>query len=246
MRKLVAALACRMNGSRLYGKPLQNLDVQKGQTILGHMIDLIRSCPEINDIVLGISKGDENLCFVDFAKKHNLKYIIGHEKDVLQRLIDCGKAAQATDIFRVTTESPYFYYEFLPPLWDKHVKNENDVTTFDGLPEGGHFEIYSMDALQKSHDWGEPRHRSEFCSLYIRENKEKFKVEIVEPPQAVYRLDMRLTVDYPEDLVLCRKVYEALKAEAPRFPMTKIIKYLDDHPEVKKIADPYVYGKRIW
>ena len=29
MRKLVAALACRINGSRLYGKPLQNLDIEK-------------------------------------------------------------------------------------------------------------------------------------------------------------------------------------------------------------------------
>ena len=28
-RKLVAAIACRNNGSRLYGKPLQNLDVIK-------------------------------------------------------------------------------------------------------------------------------------------------------------------------------------------------------------------------
>ena len=29
MRKLVAALACRNKGSRLYGKPLQNLDIDK-------------------------------------------------------------------------------------------------------------------------------------------------------------------------------------------------------------------------
>ncbi len=29
MRKLVACLACRNEGTRLYGKPLQNLDVKK-------------------------------------------------------------------------------------------------------------------------------------------------------------------------------------------------------------------------
>ena len=32
--KLVAALACRNQGTRLYGKPIQNLDVKKGITIL--------------------------------------------------------------------------------------------------------------------------------------------------------------------------------------------------------------------
>ena len=38
-RKLVAALACRNQGTRLYGKPLQNLDIDKGITILDYMIN---------------------------------------------------------------------------------------------------------------------------------------------------------------------------------------------------------------
>ena len=33
-RKLAAVLACRNTGSRLYGKPLQNLDVKNNYTIL--------------------------------------------------------------------------------------------------------------------------------------------------------------------------------------------------------------------
>jgi hypothetical protein len=33
-RKLIAALAVRNQGSRLYGKPLQNLDVESGTTVL--------------------------------------------------------------------------------------------------------------------------------------------------------------------------------------------------------------------
>ena len=37
-RKLVAVLACRNGGSRLYGKPLQNLDVKKKVNILNYLI----------------------------------------------------------------------------------------------------------------------------------------------------------------------------------------------------------------
>ena len=37
-KKLVAAIACRNNGSRLYGKPLQNLDVSNQVTILDNII----------------------------------------------------------------------------------------------------------------------------------------------------------------------------------------------------------------
>ena len=33
-RKLVAAIACRNQGSRLYGKPIQNLDIKNGSRMI--------------------------------------------------------------------------------------------------------------------------------------------------------------------------------------------------------------------
>ena len=246
-RRLVAALACRAQGSRLYGKPLQNLDIEKGVTILDHMISLIETLPEIKGIVLGISEGTANLPFIDLAKKRGVDHILGSERDVLQRLIDCGRKGKATDIFRVTTESPYFYYEMVSDAWRRHVEAGNDVTTLDGVPEGCHFEIYTQASLEQSHERGETRHRSEFCSLYIREHLNDFKVEVLPVPAEVERLgDLRLTVDYPEDLVVCRGVYAALKSNAPRFPLTDIIHCLDAHPELNRLVAPYVSSARLW
>ncbi len=246
-RKLVAALACRAQGSRLYGKPLQNLDIEKGITILDHMISLIETLPEIEAIVLGISEGVANLPFVELAKKRGVGHILGSERDVLKRLIDCGKAGRATDIFRVTTESPYFYYEMLPEAWKRHVDSGNDVTTLDGLPEGCHFEIYTQDSLDQSHAKGNERHRSELCSLYIREHIQDFRVDVLPIPAEVERLgDLRLTVDYPEDLVVCRGVYQALKAKAPRFPLKDIIRVLDQQPQLKDLVKAYASDARLW
>ena len=122
MRKLVCALACRNNGSRLYGKPLQNLDPATGYTILEYMIDEINTLPEVDEIVLGISEGSENVPFIEFAERKGLRYIIGDQTDVLKRLIDCAILAEATDIFRVTSESPFIYFELLKSAWDDHIK----------------------------------------------------------------------------------------------------------------------------
>ena len=115
MRKLVAALACRAEGSRLYGKPMQNLDVEEGVSILDHLIDMFQTIPSIEGIVLGIAEGNANLPFIDFAQRRSIDYVVGDEQDVLSRLIQCGQKAQATDIFRVTTESPYTYFEIIDP-----------------------------------------------------------------------------------------------------------------------------------
>lgn len=246
MRRLVAALACRAKGERLYGKPLQNLDVEDRTTILDHIISLIQTISSVQGIVLGISEGSENSPFVEIGSKREVDYIIGDEKDVLKRLIMCGWKGEATDVFRVTTESPFFYYELVDTAWERHVQASNDVTTVDGLPEGCHFEIYKMEALERSHEMGDTRHQSEFCSLYVREHRGDFKVEVLPISPQLERLDLRLTVDYPEDLVLCRQVYAHVKYKAPRLPLNEIIEFLDGRPELKALVAPYVVKQRLW
>ena len=246
MRRLIAALACRAQGSRLYGKPLQNLDVKEGITILDHMVSLIQTIPSIQAIVLGVAEGTANVPFVDLAQRKGIDYIVGDEKDVLQRLIQCGRKAHGTDVFRVTTESPFPYYDLVDEAWERHLEAGNDVTTIDGVPEGCHFEIYTLEALEKSHELGDDRHRSEYCSLYVLEHRSDFKVEVLPIPPQLERLDLRLTVDNPEDLVLCRRVYAHLKHKAPRLPLAEIIEFVDSHPELQALVAPFVVGQRIW
>ena len=154
MRRLIAALACRSEGSRLYGKPLQNLDIERRITILDHIVDVIRTIPVIEKIVLGVSEGSANLPYIEYAAKKGIGHIVGSEKDVLNRLILCALEGKGTDAFRVTTESPFFYFEQIEVAWKKHIESDNDVTTIDGLPEGCHFEIYTLDALKQSHNLG--------------------------------------------------------------------------------------------
>jgi len=59
-RRLIAAIACRNQGSRLYGKPLQNLDVISGVSIIDNIISCLQNLEIIDEIILGISEGQEN------------------------------------------------------------------------------------------------------------------------------------------------------------------------------------------
>jgi len=245
-RRLVAALACRAGGARLYGKPLQNLDISGNITILDHLIAGMKACQEIDEIVLGISEGHENEIFVDYAKKHQISYIFGSQKDVLWRLIQCGRMGKATDVFRITSECPFVAWELVSKAWLEHQENKNDITVTDFMSEGVNFELYTLDALEKSHAKGGDYERSEFCSAYARRHPDEFKIQIIEPPQRLRRLDLRLTVDYPEDLILCRKIYNTFKMHAPHIPIEKIIQYLDSNPEIHQIVSSFVDQTPIW
>lgn len=245
MRRLVAALACRLEGTRLYGKPLQNLDIDRRLSILEHQVDLLSSVDAISETVLGIAEGRANLAVVDFAERKRLKYIIGDERDVLSRLIACTREGSGTDTFRVTTESPFTYWEMIDEAWGQHVDHEHDVTVVDGVPLGSGFEIFTLAALEKSHEQGDERHRSELCSLYIREHREDFDIALVEADPAAKRSELRFTVDYPEDLILCRAVYERFKDTAPRIPMSDIIAFMDESPQLKSLVSGLASGP-IW
>jgi spore coat polysaccharide biosynthesis protein SpsF len=243
-RRLVAALACRNNGSRLYGKPLQNLIDET--TILDQIVDAIRLCPAIDDIVLGISEGSANLPFVEKACEYGVGHIIGDQKDVLMRLIQSGRAGNATDVFRVTTECPWFAYDMLGPLWDAHQRNGNDITVCDRLPEGLHFEIYTLAALERSHECGSAVDRSEFCSNYARKHPWEFCIEVVLPREDLRRMDLRVTVDYPEDLILCREIAKACRASMPHVALADIVAFLDSRPDLRALVAPYVMAHPLW
>ena len=238
-RKLVAALACRNQGSRLYGKPLQNLEVAKGIRIIDNIIGCLKAINCIDEIVLGISEGVENEVYKRIAEEQGLKYIVGDQIDVLSRLIKCGQVSEATDIFRVTSESPFLYFEPVEDLWLRHQNEQADVTFMWNIIDGSGFEFYTFEALKASHDRGSAKHRSELCSLYVREHPEEFKVIKSDPPQELIRKDLRLTVDYPEDLVVCRAVYLALQDQAPQIRVSEIVKYLDAHPKLVELIAPY-------
>jgi spore coat polysaccharide biosynthesis protein SpsF len=238
-RHLVAAIACRNQGSRLYGKPIQNLDVDKGIRIIDNIVDCLRLIHCIDEIVLGISEGAENEVFKFIAEKKGLRYVVGDQIDVLSRLIKCGQLANASDIFRITSESPFLCFEYVEELWNRHKEEEADATFFDDVIDGCGFEFITLRALEESHAKGGNRHRSELCTLYVREHHQSFKIIRPKIPEELNRKDLRLTVDNPEDLAVCRVIYGVFKEQAPKIPVTEIIKFLDKNPRLKELVAPF-------
>ena len=238
-RRLIAALACRNQGSRLYGKPLQNLHVDSGVKIIDNVIQCLKSIKSIDGIVLAISEGSENEVFIEIANQYGIDFVIGDEHDVLARLISAGEHSSATDIFRVTSESPFLYFEEVDTCWEKYSELNLDALFMEPIIDGCGFEIISLNILKTSHLHGSTKHRSEMCSLYIREHADSLNVLKVESPKIFQRYDLRLTVDNPEDLVVCRHIYQALSQHAPRIPLHEIVEFLDRNPDLIRLVAPF-------
>lgn len=246
--KLAAVLACRNQSSRLYAKPLQNLDVMENVSILDYMVAQLKRRPEIGSVVLAISENRENTIYEGCAKRYGIPFVTGDDRDVLARLIKGADAVKADHVLRVTTESPYTHLEDLKDVFKYHCDNDIDYSSTQELPDGSFYEIIKTDALRKSWDNGERKHRSELCTLFIFENKDKFKITQHEVPAHLRRKDIRLTVDWPEDLIVLRMIYEELGLSPDVYcPLAKIIEYLDGHPKINAINNWIDSGVgRIW
>lgn len=237
-RKLTAVLACRNNGSRLYAKPLQYLDDNKKVYVLKMIIDTLKKEKKINEIILSISNHKDNFIYMEIAKKEKLNFVLGSDKDVLKRLILGANKSKATDVFRVTTESPFISFHKIAELWDLHQNNNYDLTIYDNNIYGMGFEIFKLGSLKLSHKKGLAKHRSELCDLYIRENVKDFNIKLIEEKNLEFKT--RLTIDNPEDLIYCRSLYKYLNKFYPRFPIEKIIKYLKNDNQNYKLVKKFI------
>ena len=230
---IFASLACREQSVRLYAKPLQLVG---DRPILKHLIDRLSQVKRLAGIVLAISEGDENMAFIQLAKEWGLPYITGDQQDVLGRHIQAAHSVNADVILRVTTENPFVYQDNIDGLIEHHLTTGADITVCEPLPDGSYAEVINVSALERAHRFGEDRHRSELCTLFIFENADSFKIERVQVPAEVARPDIRLTIDTPEDLIVARSVYAALEPQfGPMPPLQEIITYLDDHQELRNL-----------
>jgi N,N'-diacetyllegionaminate synthase len=242
--KIAAVLACRNDSDRMYGKPLQKMGKF---VILHHLINQIKTSKKIDEIVLAISEKPGNEIFIEFAKNENLKFVIGDDKDVLDRLIVGAKLVDAQIIFRVTSENPYIFWEGIDSIISKHVDEKFDFSFYDSLPIGSSYEIINLNSLEKSHKQGKDKHRSELCSLYIRENQKKFKINKMKPPKSVSYPNIRLTVDTPEDLILIRLIHSKLGKLDKPIVLKKVIKFLESNKKLMEINSEIPLGvTRIW
>lgn len=247
--KMDAILACRVTGTRLYGKPLQYIDIENKVTVLEYLARYIEEIRCVRRICLAIADNRQNWGLVDIAEKNGWPYVFGDEIDVLDRILKAADKIGSDIVFRITTDCPFIYHEKVDELFESHVQGGYDLSKFSDLPEGTGFSLNNVSALRLCHDKGSERHRSELVNSYIFDNQGDFKIQTLAPEKRLRRPEVRVTVDYPEDLVFCRKVYQALGGRQRLIPVEQIVHFWDSHEKdrrpMEEIGIDWGHG-RLW
>ncbi len=92
-----------------------------------------------------------------------------------------------------------------------------------------------MFALEKAASLAIDPYDREHVTSFIKRKPHLFKINILEAPGEFNYPEYRLTVDYPEDYQLVRKIYKSLHSDDKFLSLREIMQFLKEHPTIARV-----------
>jgi len=233
---ILAIIQARMGSTRLPGKIL--LPLADSRPVLGCMLSRVKKTKLIGQVIVATTDQAEDNKTAAYLAGTGQEYFRGSEGDVLDRYYQAAKKAGASRsdaIVRLTADCPVIDPRVIDEVIKTYEDHDYDFVSNSlppySYPDGMDVEVFSFANLEKA--WREarlPSHR-EHVTFYFWQSPERFKIY-----SCKYSRDLssyRLTLDYPEDYQVLAQVYKHFGGL--EFSMEDIVKFLDEHPAVKKL-----------
>ncbi len=232
---IVAIIQARMTSTRLPGKiMLKACD----QTFLAHMIERVKHSKTLDKIVIATTINKTDDIIENFCKEHDVFCYRGSEKDLLDRYKMAADAVSADIVVRLTSDTPLMD----PTVIDKIVKvyqNNNYDLVSNNLPlprtypDGMNVEVFSHNILNEIHKEAKKFSDREHVTFFIAMHPDRYKVYRVDYEKNISQY--RFNLDYPEDYIFLKSVFEGMYNLNPFFTMEDTIDWLGEHPEILKL-----------
>lgn len=233
--RVVASIEARMGSSRLPGKVLMDIG---GKPALQRLVDRLRGCTRIDDIVVATSTGAGDDVIEQWARGAGVAVHRGSEDDVLQRVADAHKAMRSDLVVEITGDCPLIDAGIVDLAVDTWLANDCDVVTSahkPAFPQGTDVQVFRAEALAHVAETVFDPAVREHVSLHFYESPDYRVFYLMAPPRYAMP-DMRLQLDYPEDLELIRAVYAELEPRlGPTFDTADIIALLNERPDLRRV-----------
>ena len=230
MKRVVVLIQVRMKSTRLRRKALCLIE---DKPLIEHIIERLKRAETPDEIVICTSSHPDDKILVEMAERNGVGWFMGSEEDVLHRFIQAAERFEAEVVVRASGEDSLVDPIYLDNAVREHLKKGVEYTSVKDLPPGVGVEVIDKKALKKAYELADNPDKSEYITLYFKEDF--FKVHSVEVEEELKRPQYCLTVDTPEDLKLMRKIYKTLYKSGGTIPVRSVIRLLDERPELVQI-----------
>lgn len=211
--------------------PKKCYEIINGRYAIEHVIERAKRSQKANSIVLCTTEAFDDRKLVRIAANSGIFYYQGSTNDKLERWNHAAK--KFTIDFFVTFDGDDLLCD--PELADlaftQFDRTNADFIEAPHVPTGAFTYGIKVSALKAVCD-SKCSDETEMMVPYFKNGK--FKVEELSVPEVFHR-NIRMTLDYPEDLQFFKKVFTAFGQV--RFSLRDAIAWIDKNPEVLKINE---------
>ncbi len=233
IKKTVAILQARTSSSRFPNKVLEDVN---GEPMIIRQIDRIVKSKRISKLIVATSLDSSDDALVETLEKHGVQFFRGPLENVFLRFLTVINSEDGDYFVRLTGDCPLvmpsviddLLESFNPEIYD-YMSNTIEPTFPDGLD----VEVFTRAAFLSLQNLSLTHEEREHVTLAFHRNKENFKLANFRGNPD--RSTMRWTVDYPEDLLFVRSVYDHFKGHESTFGYAQVLEFLSSNPEVVSI-----------
>ncbi len=226
-----AFVPARMSSTRLPGKPLRRL---AGKPALQHLLERLQLTTRCQGVVLCTTTNASDDVLVDLAQHVGVHVYRGSEQDLLERYRGAAKRLGVDLIVNVDGDDILLDPEQVDDAVGHLERTGADFLTFRGLPFGAAPTGVGVRALEKVCQMKTEADTATGWGRFF-DREDLFHVEHIDVQDPALRHpELRLTLDYPEDLQVFEAIYAALYRSAP-LRLREVLRFLERHPEVVAI-----------
>ena len=226
-----AIVACRLKSSRLPRKAVLPI---AGLASVERCLEGTLRIPGIDVVALATSTHEDDAILAGHTLGGKVLFHRGDPDDVLRRYLDVCDAQDIDVVVRITSDCPTPSAEVISTLLDAHFAGGADLTRARCEAIGSSGQIITVEAMRRVLKLMGSAPHSEYMNLYIENNPEHFKTDIIDLPHHLVR-DYRLTLDYPEDLEMFESLFAELKRRGQEPDLHSIFTILDERPDIVAI-----------
>lgn len=236
----------RMTSSRLPGKVLRTLDYKNGISVLGSVIERLRACRTLDQVIIATTINEEDDPLVEYAKREGIAFYRGSENDVLERFYGAATEFELDNIVRITSDCPFIDPDVIDELTEMFIRGGYQYASNcirRTYPHGLDCEILTYDVLRWMHENTEDKFYREHVTSYITSHQDEFSIGSLTLDDEDYS-DVRITVDTINDYTLSCLIAELIKDEKDRMSFRTVLKCFEEHPYISFINADIVQKKR--
>ena len=217
--KTVAVIQARMGSTRFPGKMIAPFH---GEPILGWVLQRLKRCQRLDQIVLATSALDRDQVLLDIADSHGVQTFTGDEQNVLSRFVGATAQTSADIVVRVCADNPLIAPEAVDQLIDFYQQHRPDYA-YNHIPKGScthpdgfGAEILSAALLRKVSDATTRAEHVEHVTSYIWDHVDEYDIRCptCPPTWQMHDNSSRFDVDHPDDLERLERMLPGIRFES--------------------------------